>query len=173
MSAELKALLEQVLDAVPDARCGLPQEVFYFVSRLTPMINVDLLVKDAHGRTLLTWRHDTFYGPGWHIPGGIIRFKERVDQRILKVAESEIGCPVRFNPTPIDVREIMNRERDVRGHFISMLYLCELDGEPDPSRRATSKVPRNGEWAWHLGAPVNLIPQQDGFRAFVNADLAL
>ena len=33
---------------------GLPEEVFLFVSRLTPMVNVDLLIKDEKRRTLLS-----------------------------------------------------------------------------------------------------------------------
>ena len=53
---------------------------------LTPLVNVDLLIKDS-GRTLLTWRDDEFYGPGWHIPGGILGFKERALDRLAKVAE--------------------------------------------------------------------------------------
>jgi colanic acid biosynthesis protein WcaH len=172
LSTELKSLLDQVQAAVADARSGLPQDVFYFVSRLTPMINVDLLVRDRQGQTLLTWRHDAFYGPGWHIPGGIIRFKEKIEQRIKIVAESEIGCCVRFNPDPLGVREIMCRDRDIRGHFISMIYLCELDGAPDPGRRANAANPRNGQWEWHRGAPANLIAQHEIFRSFIDADLA-
>ena len=168
MTTDLKALLDQATSAIPDAQSGLPQEAFYFVSRLTPMINVDLLIKDRQGQTLLTWRQDLFYGPGWHIPGGIIRFKEKIEQRIIKVAQTEIGCRVWFDPKPIDIREIMNRERDVRGHFISMLYRCELEGHPDPARRADSACPQGGQWKWHRGAPANLIPQHEGFRAYIN-----
>ena len=63
-------------ECLPDSRAGLPDDIFYLVSRLTPMINVDLLIVNERNEKLLTWREDQFYGPGWHIPGGIIRFKE-------------------------------------------------------------------------------------------------
>jgi colanic acid biosynthesis protein WcaH len=169
MHTELSSLLDQARAAIPDPRAGLPQEAFYFVSSLTPMINVDLLVRDPAGRTLLTWRSDRFYGPGWHIPGGIIRFKENIADRIQKVAESELGCRVRFADEPIKVQEIMNQERDVRGHFISMLFLCRLDGEPESSRKVISDMPLNGQWAWHDSAPSNLIRQHESFRRFINA----
>ena len=47
---------------------GLPPDVFRFVSRITPLINVDLLVQDDQGRTLLTWRDDEWFGaPSPHI----------------------------------------------------------------------------------------------------------
>lgn len=68
-NTHLSELLDQVREQIPNAKQGLPQEVFYFVSELTPLINVDLLIKDKSGRTLLTWRDDKFYGPAWHIPG--------------------------------------------------------------------------------------------------------
>ncbi|MDD5746082.1 MAG: NUDIX hydrolase, partial [Candidatus Omnitrophica bacterium] len=57
-------------EKVTNPSAGLPQELFYYISSITPMINVDLLVKDEKGRTLLAWRDDRYSGRGWHIPGG-------------------------------------------------------------------------------------------------------
>ena len=65
---------------------GLPQEIFYFVSRTTPMVNVDLLIKDERKRTLLAWRNDALAGEGWHLPGGIIRFKEKIEERLPEIS---------------------------------------------------------------------------------------
>ena len=48
-----------VLDrSVTDPGLGLPDEVFYYISRTTPLVNVDLLIKDEIGRVLLAWRDD-------------------------------------------------------------------------------------------------------------------
>lgn len=69
----------------PDPRSGLPEVVFLLMTRLTPMVNVDLLIQDPTGRTLLTWWDDSYHGAGWHIPGGIIRLKETAAQRIAAV----------------------------------------------------------------------------------------
>jgi hypothetical protein len=69
-SGDMAALIRQ-LDGLIDAGAGgLPEELFLFVSRITPLINVDLLIQDDGRRTLLTWRSDRFFGPGWHVPGG-------------------------------------------------------------------------------------------------------
>ena len=57
-------------------------------------IYIDMLVqhiKDENERTLLSWRDDQFTGSGWHVPGGIVRFKETMEARLGKVAETEIG----------------------------------------------------------------------------------
>jgi colanic acid biosynthesis protein WcaH len=165
---DLSYLLDEALKHIPNSKAGLPQEAFYFVSQLTPMINVDLLIKDKLGKTLLTWRDDKFYGPAWHIPGGIIRFKEKIEDRINKVAENELGCEVKFCTTPLDIREMMNKDRDIRGHFISMLYSCEIVGTPDNLKRSLDNNPQHGQWAWHEEAPQNLLRVHEPFRKFIN-----
>ena len=87
---------ENILARIGNARDGLPEDVFRLVSQLTPLVNVELLINDKNKGTLLTWRHDEFYGPDWHLPGGIIRFKEFAATRIEKVAMSELGASVSF-----------------------------------------------------------------------------
>jgi colanic acid biosynthesis protein WcaH len=163
---ELADLAARLLERVEDARAGLPREVFLLVSRLTPLVNVDLLVRNDQGQTLLTWRADEFYGPGWHIPGGIVRFKESFARRLDAVARAELGADVRADPHPLTVREIVNPTRDVRGHFISFLYRCELLTSPDPALEFTSGAPKEGQWYWHDRCPENLIRVQDVYRPY-------
>ena len=76
-------------------QAGLPDELFRFISRITPLVNIDLLIKDDLGRTLLSWRDDQYFGAGRHLPGGVIRFKEVLETRIKNVAESEIGVEIK------------------------------------------------------------------------------
>jgi ADP-ribose pyrophosphatase YjhB (NUDIX family) len=167
--------IQSIIDAlecrIVDATRGLPEEVFLLVTRLTPMINVDLLIRDAGGRTLLTWRDDGYeYSPGWHIPGGIIRYKESREERVQAVALKELGASVRFRKEPLAVKEIIHPERENRGHFISLLYLCELETPPDDSLRFHAGTPLAGQWAWHAGAPSDLIPVHDMYRPFMELD---
>lgn len=168
MSEELKFHLDKVLEHVKNPKEGLPIDVFYFVSQLTPLINVDLLIKNKKGQVLLTWRNDQFYGPAWHIPGGIIRFKEKIEHRIEQVAQLELGAMVNFTAEPIHIRSLINSERDVRGHFISMLYLCELSGDPIKDKAYISGEPKQGQWAWHDKAPENLLKVHESFRKYIN-----
>ena len=64
--------------SVIDPREGLNDDVFYFIGRHTPFINVDALVQLSTSEIVFTWRDDVYTGQGWHIPGGIIRFKEKM-----------------------------------------------------------------------------------------------
>ena len=162
--AELIRELESRLDATTD---GLPEELFLFVSRITPLINVDLLIQDDRGRTLLTWRSDQFYGPGWHVPGGIIRFKETAADRIRIVAKRELGAVVDFDAAPILAHECIAPDRRERGHFISLLYKCRLASDLDPRRRYSPDAPSPDQWLWHESCPENLIREQRPYASFM------
>ena len=160
------ATIASIESAILDPHAGLPEEVFLFLSRITPLINVDLLIKDDGGRTLLTWRDDEFFGPGWHVPGGIIRYKEMASDRIRACAQEELGAGVAFEAVPLLVSETI-REQKSRGHFISLLYECRLLTPLDEGRRARSSPPEAGEWQWHARCPPDLLSIQSQYARFL------
>ncbi len=161
-------LVDLIKDTCPFPRFAITKELFYFISSLTPMVNVDLLIKNNLNQTLLTWREDKFYGPGWHIPGGIVRFKEKFLNRINIVAMKELGMKVSSNKEPILVKEIFNEQRDIRGHFISHLYRCQPLSNPYTFLEAKNNKLKNGVWRWHDSAPENLIPVQNFYKKYIN-----
>ena len=163
----IKQLVDQLKPLVGDARHGLPQDVFLLISELTPLVNVDLLIHNSAGQTLLTWRADELYGPGWHIPGGIIRFKEKARDRISKVADEELGVSVSCENSPLFVTEIMHPSRGIRGHFISLLYRCSICGYPTEKLRSSDQDPKHGQWAWFSKCPENLIHQHAVYAPFI------
>ena len=163
---ETDAAIARLTEVVPDPGTGLPENVFHYISRTTPLVNVDLLIKDEKGRTLLSWRNDRHTGTGWHVPGGILRFKETFEERVAKVAETEIGCEVRFQPSPIALHQVILRDRDIRGHFISLLYKCFVPGEFEPPNIGLSPEDP-GFLAWHERCPENLLQIQDMYRKFI------
>jgi ADP-ribose pyrophosphatase YjhB (NUDIX family) len=164
---ELTEHIEAIDRAVADARRGLPRPVFDLVSRLTPLVNVDVLVRNDKGETLLTWRSDEFYR-GWHIPGGVIRFKEQMADRIAEVARIELGAAVAIvGQAPVAVTPIMHPVRLTRGHFISFLFECALTSPLDESRRHAGGELMGGQWAWHSSCPSTIIPQHEIYRRFI------
>jgi colanic acid biosynthesis protein WcaH len=144
----------------------LPNEFFRFLSRLMPLVNVDLLIVDEQLGTLLTWRDDENYGPGWHVPGGIIRYKETAEARIRQTAQDELGTGVEFGLEPIAIEQNIQPARRERGHMISMLYRCRLTGPPAERLRLNPAAPEAGQWGWHRDCPANLIAEQDRYRRF-------
>lgn len=151
---------------IPNPSKGLPDEVFFYISKTTPLVNVDLLIKDENGRTLLSWRDDQYSGKGWHVPGGIVRFKEKLEERVLKVAKTEIGAVVEFDLVPIAVNEIIDDKLSLRGHFISILYKCFLSGKFVPKNTGLSDKDA-GYLMWHDSCPVNLIKVHEIYRKYI------
>jgi len=152
--------LENIVANMSDPRNGLPDEVFHFIRKVTPLINVDLLIR-RDGHTLLAWREDE-YDRGWHIPGGIVRFREAFQARIEAVALLEIGATVESETSPCNLVEL---RQHARGHFISLLYRCSLTSEIDPSRIYSGQgKPELGSLSWIEGVPHDLYPSQSFYK---------
>jgi ADP-ribose pyrophosphatase YjhB (NUDIX family) len=163
----LAEAIASVMGAVADPRNGLPEPIFELALKLTPMVNVDLLVKDGEGRTLLAWREDRF-GAGWHIPGGIIRYGEHSGQRIDFVAREELGASVEPDLLPCDILQYVGR----RGHFISLLYRCRLIGDFElPTLfHSGDGTPRHGAIGWIKGLPQSLYPSHEQYASWLVHD---
>ena len=157
---DIKTAINKLESEISNPSCGLPDDIFYFISKITPLVNVDLLVKDSLARTLLAWRKDPIAGNGWHLPGGIVRFKETFGDRIQKVSELEIGDKdINFNPNPLAINQIIRKIGKTRGHFISILYKCTLsDNFKIDNRELTEEEP--GYLMWHNSCPDNLLSLQ-------------
>ena len=159
------AVLEE---ACKNPHSGLPENVFLFLTRLTPMVNVDLLIKDDDGRTLLTWRDDVHHGSGWHVPGGIIRHKETAAERISATALRELGCRVLADDYPIEVNECIKKPQLNRGHCISLLYRCKLASHPSNTLKCRGESPKAGMFRYFDCSPGNLLPVHEIYRKFID-----
>ena len=152
-SDEIRNCLSGVLEAIPDPRISLADEVLHFVYQVTPMINVDLLIQDENRRTLLSWRDDQ-YGSGWHIPGGIVRYRETLERRIAEVARIELGATVEAEPKPCEVTQF---NEGPRGHFISLLYRCKLTSPVASELLFQGGEPKRDELGWIQGVPDDIL----------------
>ena len=153
------------------ARTSLGTDLFHFVSSLTPIVNVDLLVYNTQGQFLLAMRDDPYCGKGWHVPGGCIRFRETVDTRIRKVAKSELNLmDFTYDKEPVKFFEIMWDENqrhlendDERAHFITLVYKCYA---PDTFTidNGDKKETESGYLRWFDKLPDNLLEIQNCYR---------
>ena len=159
----IKCLREQVKNQPK----GLPEDLFHYISSVTPIINVELLIKNENGNSLLSWRDDPYAGKGWHIPGGVIRFKETIKERIDEVARTEIGTFIdSYNQEPVAINEIFDHEREVRSHFISLLYRCSLPVGFIPKNKEISRFDP-GYLIWHKTCPRDLVKLHEIYRKYL------
>ncbi len=161
-------LIKSLEKYIKDPKKGLPEPVFLFLTRISPMINVDLLIKNSKGETLLTWRKKgEKYPAGWHVPGGIIRFKEKTENRIRKVAKIELGRDVFFKKKPLVIKEIFLNQIN-RSHFISILYLCRLKESLNPKLRKNKVFMQKYKMKWFSKCPKNIIRPHLMYKNFIN-----
>ena len=171
MDNYIKNLITEFEERIQDPTKGLHEDIFYFVSRLTPLINVDLLVRNENGEVLLSWRNKITFqnkvGSGWHIPGGIIRLRETVSDRLHKVALHEMGGELAsHSESPIAINQCIDHMARDRSHFISLLYECKLSKDYKiNNKNLESKEP--GYLEWHKGVPDNLIANHNIYRKFL------
>jgi hypothetical protein len=90
--------IEVIKKEVGDPTKGLPEEVFELISSLTPLVNIDIIVKDTkNSKTLLSWRSDKIHGEGWHVPGSILKFKEGINDKFKELLSRELGILEVYN----------------------------------------------------------------------------
>ncbi len=143
---------------------GLPEDIFYFVGRLTPYVNVDLIIRCPKNGVLLTWRNDKFSGKGWHIPGGIVRFKEKIKDRIKKVGLNELGIKIYKFKGPIDINEIIINQKE-RSHFISLLFECYI--QKKEKKKLDNIVKNNINMKFFKKKPKNFLKLQEIYNNYI------
>lgn len=163
--SDISKWIKNIERHIGDPTQGLPEEIFLFATEITPMVNVDLLIRDNKGRILLSWRDDEFYGRGWHVPGGIVRLKETFEDRIQRTAESEIGSCVLYDEKPLEVVPIICPDMKMRGHFITFVFNCKL---PDDSfiQNGEKKRYDAGYLEWHKTFPTDMLKVHSFYKKY-------
>jgi len=161
-------IVEQITNNEYRTEKGLTNDMFLFVSTITPLINVDLLIMDENGRILLSWRDDEHCGTGWHIPGSIIRHGESILDRLHLCATEEIGADIEFGDVPVKISEIF-LDQDERNHFISLLFQGHIDSNTDISVIPDNTVNYSvGDLKWFDAYPdEGIVYSQEVYRDFI------
>ena len=163
-----KQLIKKLENKISNPKKGLPKDIFLFLSRISPLINVDLLIKEKKRGTILIWRKKgETYNAGWHVPGGIIRFRDSIKKRLNFVAKNELKSKIFDNYRMINIFEIKLNQKN-RSHFISILYKCKLRSMPPSNLRYKSGKPLPGQWKWHKFAPKDLIYPHEIYKNYIN-----
>ena len=80
----------------------LDDETFLRVIEATPLVSIDLIIRNAQGQVLLGKRVNRPAQGFWFVPGGRIRKNERVHQALQRISKEECGFVV-DNPALIGV----------------------------------------------------------------------
>ena len=72
----------------------LPQEEFDWIFSRVPRLTVELVIASTARGVLLALRDRGPCKGLWHLPGGTVRFGERVVEAVRRVAQDELGLTV-------------------------------------------------------------------------------
>lgn len=99
-------------------------EEFKDIYSKVPRLCVDLVVKTEKG-VLLTFRTKNGYENQWHLPGGTVYYRERVEDAVKRVANEELGIDV-VTKKFVGYLEYFSevKERGF-GYTITLVFICE------------------------------------------------
>ncbi|WP_350587314.1 GDP-mannose mannosyl hydrolase [Pseudoalteromonas sp. 3-MNA-CIBAN-0064] len=69
----------------------LPQDVFEVVIRSTPLVSIDIILKNTTGEVLLGKRNNRPAKGNWFVPGGRVLKDEPLDLAFKRLIENELG----------------------------------------------------------------------------------
>ncbi|MDI6643043.1 MAG: NUDIX hydrolase [Candidatus Hodarchaeaceae archaeon] len=89
-----------------------------------PILSVDVVVK-VPGGVVLVKRKNEPYKERWALPGGFVRYGEKVEEAAKREVKEETGLVVKLQG-PISVYS--DPKRDPRGHVVSICFLAQRVG---------------------------------------------
>ena len=143
--AEVMKVIARVLDLVDPAR-PYGTELFNALARVTISVAVEAVCLRRNPtneviEVLLFQRspHDTAYPNQWHCPGSVMRKMESEDDVLERLSESEFGAKIVSNA----FTGRHNNPHEVRGHFLSLVYLCAIEGDTKGAWFPVDQLPRD------------------------------
>lgn len=67
------------------------KENFISIIENTPLVSIDLVIRNEQGKVLLGYRRNRPARDYWFVPGGRIRKGERLQDALVRIAQMEIG----------------------------------------------------------------------------------
>lgn len=139
----------------------LSNEDYDFIYSKVPRICVDLLIKNKENQVLLTKRRIEPYIGHWHLPGGRIKFRESINDAIIRIAKSELGISITDVGKIIGVCEFTEEyQKNQPRHSISMVHEIILYNYDELSSQ--------DEYEWFSSLPEPIIPSHKNFLILNN-----
>jgi 8-oxo-dGTP diphosphatase len=94
------------------------------VVKRSPMLATDVIIRHRGGVVLVKRKNDPFRGK-WALPGGFVRYGEKVESAAVREAWEETGLRVRLRGL---LGVYSDPKRDPRGHVVSVCFLAHRVG---------------------------------------------
>ncbi|MDE1006096.1 GDP-mannose mannosyl hydrolase [Paraburkholderia agricolaris] len=134
---------------------------FLDVVRLTPLVAIDLIVRDAEARVLIGHRRNRPARDTWFVPGGRIHKDETLDAAFARIADAELGIArlarstARFEGVfEHHYEDNFAAEPGVSTHYIVLAYALQLT-----STVPVGRLDQHSEYLWL--SPAALLARTD------------
>jgi colanic acid biosynthesis protein WcaH len=111
----------------------LPDETFKSIIQHTPLISIDLIVRNEQGEVLLGKRVNAPAKGYWFVPGGRVRKNETLDDAFVRLVKEELGIEsgiTRADAKFLGVFEHFYEDcvfgNDVNTHYIVLTYQIRI-----------------------------------------------
>ncbi len=126
----------------------LPLETFKTVVASTPLLSIDLVVKDNQGSVLLGKRKNKPAKGYWFVPGGRVLKDESLEKAFRRLLKAELGFePEQANAKPLGVYQHFYEDNfsgeDFTTHYVVLVYELILKKMPDQL-----PIEQHSEYSW-------------------------
>ena len=102
----------------------LSSKNYDFIYGKVPRLCVDIVIKNPQG-TVLVWRKIEPAKNTWHLPGGRVMLREKVETAAVRIAKAETG----LNVKPVKLLGYMEFLNEAQGgkkrHTVSLVFLAK------------------------------------------------
>jgi colanic acid biosynthesis protein WcaH len=110
----------------------LPNNTFQTIIESTPLISIDLLIKNSQGQFLLGFRNNKPAQGYWFVPGGRILKDESIENSFIRLLKDELGVSASIKDAQFSgVYQHFYSDNvfgyDVTTHYVVLAYKLELD----------------------------------------------
>jgi colanic acid biosynthesis protein WcaH len=74
--------------------CSMNDQEFLRIVDATPLVSIDLIIRNEYGQALLGKRLNRPARDSWFVPGGRIRKNETVPQALARISRRELGVTI-------------------------------------------------------------------------------
>ncbi len=147
----------------------LSEPEFLEAVRMTPLVSIDLIVRDRAHRVLVGERRNRPACGAWFVPGGRIRKDERLDAAFTRIVVDELGMAgvERRTARFCGVFEHLYADNfagqdGVSTHYVVLAYALMLD-----ARTPIGRFEQHARYAWLLPAQLLADPRvHENTRAY-------
>ena len=124
---------------------------FLRVIDATPLVSIDLILRNEHGHVLLGKRLNRPAKDSWFVPGGRIRKNERIKEALVRISTRELGVAI-VDAQLVGAFDHLYEDNFIGAPGVSTHYVVLAFAARLPSETQLATDDQHSELRWWSGA---------------------